>query len=99
MFGIGMPELLIILVVALIVFGPNKLPEVGKSMGRAVREFKKAINEFKQSMDVDTDLTEVKKAFDEIKGDVKETIEIKPKPEPEKKTEIVEKTPEHKESQ
>lgn len=98
MFGIGMPELLIILVVALIVFGPNKLPEVGKSMGRAVREFKKAINEFKQSMDVDTDLTEVKKAFDEIKGDVKETIEIKPKPEPEKKAETVEKTPEQKES-
>jgi len=99
MFGIGMPELLIILVVALIVFGPNKLPEVGKSMGRAVREFKKAINEFKQSMDVDTDLTEVKKAFDEIKGDVKETIEIKPKPEQEKKAELAEKTTEHKESQ
>jgi sec-independent protein translocase protein TatA len=46
MFGsIGMPELIIIFVVALIVFGPSKLPELGKSLGEAIRGFKKAVNE------------------------------------------------------
>jgi sec-independent protein translocase protein TatA len=46
MFGsIGMPELIIILVIALIFFGPGKLPELGSTIGKAIRGFKKAINE------------------------------------------------------
>lgn len=46
MFGsIGMPELIIIFIVALIVFGPSKLPDLGKSLGEAIRGFKKAVNE------------------------------------------------------
>jgi len=46
MFGsIGMPELIVIFVVALIVFGPSKLPELGRSLGEAIRGFKKAIND------------------------------------------------------
>ena len=46
MFGIlGAPELIVIFVVALIVFGPSKLPEFGKSLGEAIRGFKKAVNE------------------------------------------------------
>ena len=46
MFGsIGMPELIVIFVIALIVFGPNKLPDLGKSLGEAIRGFKKAIND------------------------------------------------------
>jgi len=44
MFGIGATELIIILVLALIIFGPGKLPEVGKAIGRGIREFKKATN-------------------------------------------------------
>jgi len=44
MFGIGATELVIILVLALIIFGPGKLPEVGKAIGRGIREFKKATN-------------------------------------------------------
>jgi TatA/E family protein of Tat protein translocase len=42
MFGLGLPELIVILVIALIFFGPGKLPQVGKALGSSIREFKKA---------------------------------------------------------
>ncbi len=45
MFGIGMPELIVILVIALIFFGPGKLPDLGSSIGKAIRGFKKAMDE------------------------------------------------------
>jgi sec-independent protein translocase protein TatA len=45
MFGIGMPELIVILVIAVIVFGPGKLPDLGSSIGKAIRGFKKAMDE------------------------------------------------------
>jgi sec-independent protein translocase protein TatA len=45
MFGIGIPELLIILVIVLIIFGANKLPEIGSGMGRAIKNFRKATGE------------------------------------------------------
>ncbi len=45
MFGIGMPELIVIFVIALVVFGPGKLPDVGRSIGEAIRGFKKAVSE------------------------------------------------------
>ena len=52
MFGsIGMPELIIILVIALIIFGPRKLPELGRSLGRSLSEFKRASNELKHTLD------------------------------------------------
>ena len=51
-FGsIGMPELIIILVIALIIFGPRKLPELGRSLGRSLKEFKKASNELQHTLD------------------------------------------------
>ena len=42
MFGIGLPELIVIMVVALLVFGPGKLPEIGSALGKGIRDFKKA---------------------------------------------------------
>jgi len=85
MFGIGMPEMILILAIALIVIGPKKLPDLAKSLGRAMREFKKATNEFKETMQIDSEMEDVKKAFSGISDDVKEAVDLKP--EPEKKSE------------
>jgi sec-independent protein translocase protein TatA len=52
MFGsIGMPELIIIMVIALIIFGPRKLPELGRSLGKSLGEFKKASNELRSTLE------------------------------------------------
>ncbi len=48
---IGFPEMLVILVVALIIFGPRKLPELGRSLGRSINEFKRASNELRSTLD------------------------------------------------
>ena len=87
MFGIGMPELLLILAIALIVIGPKKLPDLAKSLGRTLREFKKATNEFKETIEIDEDLTDVKKTFDELNTTDRTASEDESEssPEPEKK--------------
>lgn len=45
MFGLGMPEVILILIIAMVVFGPSKLPEMGAAMGKAIREFQKSVKE------------------------------------------------------
>ena len=60
MFGLGMQELVIILVIALIIFGPRKLPELGRSLGKSIGEFKRASSELRNTIEDEIRVEETK---------------------------------------
>jgi TatA/E family protein of Tat protein translocase len=71
MFGnIGFPELLIILAVALLIFGPKKLPEVGRSIGKALREFRRTTDEIKEKIEEEIQVDEFRDIKEEFKKDI-----------------------------
>lgn len=72
--SIGFPELLIILAIALLIFGPKKLPEVGKSLGRALKEFRKTSDEIRERIEEEIEMDEVK----EIKRDFEDLKNFNP---------------------
>jgi Tat protein translocase TatB subunit len=72
MFGLGMPEILLILAIALIVIGPKKLPELAKTLGRAMGEFKRSAQDFKRSIDVETTFKEMETPASDLKDIIKE---------------------------
>lgn len=76
MFGLGMPEILIILAIALIVIGPKKLPDLAKTLGRALGEFKRSAQDFKRSIDVETtvkDINDITSPETDLKEIIKDT--------------------------
>ena len=75
MFGLGMPEVLMILAIALIVIGPKKLPDLAKTLGRAMGEFKRSAQDFKRSLDVETTVKDIKDVADpkvDLEGIIKD---------------------------
>ena len=66
--SIGMPELIIIFVIALIIFGPRKLPELGRSLGKSIAEFKKASNELKSTLEEEIRLEEQRSTLEASKA-------------------------------
>ena len=76
MFGsIGMPELVIILVIALIIFGPRKLPELGRSLGRSLGEFKKASNELRSTLEEEVRVEEQKEQRSKMEAEQQSAID------------------------
>jgi TatA/E family protein of Tat protein translocase len=69
MGSLGMQEIIIIFVLALIIFGPRKLPELGKTIGKGLAEFKKASNELKQTWEEEVKLDKEKEALSDIVKD------------------------------
>ncbi|MFN6519051.1 MAG: TatA/E family twin arginine-targeting protein translocase [Nostoc sp. CreGUA01] len=69
-FGIGLPEMAVIMVVALLIFGPKKLPEIGRSVGKTIRSFQEASKEFQ---------SEFQREAEQLEEAVKTTAELEPK--------------------
>jgi TatA/E family protein of Tat protein translocase len=76
MGNLGMPELMMIMLLALLLFGPKKLPEIGKQVGKALGEFRRASNDLKRSIQDEVDKAQA--GLDSISSEVKP----EPKPEP-----------------
>jgi sec-independent protein translocase protein TatA len=74
MWNLGFPEIVIIFVIALLVFGPRKLPELGKSLGKGLAEFKRASNELKRTWEEEVRAEEDE--FRKIKRDIEKTDDI-----------------------
>jgi len=85
MFNLGMPELIVIFVIALLVFGPKKLPELGKSLGRAMYEFKRSSEEFKENLEKEVETEKIKQELLAQQTEIQKAVNPAEKPaEPEK---------------
>lgn len=79
MGNIGFPELIIIFVVALLVFGPKRLPELGRSLGRGLSEFRRASSELKSSIEREIQQAEIEQVLAEKPGAEKPSVPNSPK--------------------
>jgi Tat protein translocase TatB subunit len=75
MFGIGLPELIIIMVIALVVIGPQKLPDLARALGKGLAEFRKASQEIKDSFNLDEEIRTIKKETADTINDFKDSLD------------------------
>lgn len=78
--NIGFPELILILIIALLIFGPKKLPEIGKSIGRAIAELKRTSNELKETIEDEIRAEEIKKFEESLESEIGKDEERKETP-------------------
>lgn len=74
-FGIGLPEMILIMLVALLIFGPKKLPEIGRSMGKAIKGFKEASQEFEAEFKREADHLEQTKPTSTVNESKSESVD------------------------
>ncbi|MCK5101071.1 MAG: twin-arginine translocase TatA/TatE family subunit [Desulfobacteraceae bacterium] len=72
MFGLGMPEILLILALALIIIGPKKLPDLAKTLGKSLGEFKNAAQDFKNSINIESSIADMDPPAEKIQKNVKD---------------------------
>lgn len=78
MFGsIGFPEIIMIFIVVLLVFGPKKLPEIAKMMGKTIRDFKRTVNDAKATIEEEFDKADITKDIKDLKDNIDITQDLK----------------------
>ena len=70
MFGLGIPELIVIFIIALVVFGPKKLPDLGRALGKGIAEVKRATQEVQNTIETEVRAAESKIDIEKLKSDV-----------------------------